>query len=117
MNDGADAGGVRDAAEIFFPVETREEIIGKERLGEPLQPTFGRALEFDAREEDFHLYFAFQEGGRDMLMLGLRADTEPEENGKSRSWRAWVRFWIGIHQKEGWRPREAAAKKKRPLLL
>ncbi len=82
MHHAADPGRRLDLAQGSVPVEPREEIIGKQRLGGPDQPLPGGALEADARQQHLDpLHFPQVRGG-DVFVLGPGQQAEPVCDGR-----------------------------------
>lgn len=77
MHDLANSPSVLDPAQMTSEIESSEQVVGEERLGNPHGAELGRALKADAREEDLDRQHLPQLTGRDMLLLQLRPNTEP----------------------------------------
>ena len=77
MDDAADAGGVMDFVEGFAPVESGEEVIGKEGFGDPHRAVARRAREADARIEHFDVLHESELAGGDVFVARLGTEAEP----------------------------------------
>ena len=77
MHHAADSVRRVDLAQGKVPVEPREEIIWKQRLGGPDQPLPRGALEANAGQKHLDPIHFSQVRRGDVLVLGLGAEAEP----------------------------------------
>src|SRR5262249_47042604 len=62
-------------------VKAGEKVVGEQRFSEPNRSAPGGTFEADAGQIDFDLRVFFEMAGGDVLVLGLRAETEPGGGG------------------------------------
>jgi hypothetical protein len=79
VNDVVNTARSFDPSEMVGQIKSREEVIEKERFGDPGQPGAIPALESDAWQEDFNLQSLSQLGRGRVLAFHLSAHAEPGE--------------------------------------
>src|SRR4051812_9085519 len=77
MNDAPHSGRVMNTVQGSFPVEPREQIIGKQGFNDPDHPMPGWAGKFDSRVKDLDVLQLRELARRNVLMTRLRTQAKP----------------------------------------